>query len=61
MDEEYLISYEAKCPKCGRMMVEPPERMPRRQDGIIVVECPVHGPFHFRPDPDLKELTEGEP
>lgn len=61
MDDNYLDGYEAPCPKCGHVMIEPFARMPRRQDGIIVVECPVHGLFHFRPNPDLTELTEGEP
>jgi hypothetical protein len=45
MDEDYLIGYEAKCPKCGRMMIEPLERMPRLQDGVIVVKCRFTGRF----------------
>jgi hypothetical protein len=61
-EEPYLVGYEAPCPKCGRVMVEPLDRMPRRKDGIIFVKCPVHGLFHFRPAEGSKAgLLPGEP
>jgi hypothetical protein len=62
IDETYFagISYEAPCPECGHLMLESFDRMPRREDGIIIVECPVHGVFHFRPVSDTK-LVPGEP
>jgi hypothetical protein len=62
VEDSHLVGYEAPCPKCGHMMVEPFARMPRRKDGIIVVECPVHGPFHFKPaEGSEAKLVPGEP
>jgi hypothetical protein len=60
-DEDFLISYDAPCPKCGRTMIEPFTGEPRREDGIIVVRCSVHGLFHFRPDRPEAGLLAGEP
>jgi hypothetical protein len=55
------ISYEAPCPKCGQRMLESFDRMPRRKDGIILVDCPVHGLFHFRPLGPETKIVPGEP
>jgi hypothetical protein len=43
MDDEPI---PLNCPKCGCRM-EPPRDAPEREDGIIVVECPLHGLYHF--------------
>ncbi len=59
-NDTYITGYDAPCPKCGHVMIEPLARLLRRKDGIIVVECPVHGLFHFRPVADAK-LVPGEP
>ena len=40
------------CPQCGCRMEPPPDFVPR-DDGIVVVECPLHGLFHFGLDRDL--------
>ena len=42
-----FTGYEVRCPKCGRFMLERIEDFPRRPDGIIVVWCGEHGPYHF--------------
>ena len=33
--------------------MEPPTDSAERDDGLIVVECPLHGLFHFGPKVDL--------
>ena len=61
--EKYFagVAYEAHCPKCGHRMLESFDRMPRRKDGIILVDCPVHGLFHFKPAGFKTKLVPGEP
>ena len=47
-------SIDVKCPHCGCALrtANDPATAP------VVVECPIHGPFHFAPD---GELTLGPP
>jgi hypothetical protein len=62
VDEPFLSGYEAPCPECGHVMVEPFTSLPRRDDGIILVKCPVHGLFHFKPaEGSSARLVPGEP
>ena len=62
VDETFLIGYEAPCPTCRNVMIEPFDRIATRKDGIIVLECPVHGLFHFRPaDGTEAKLIAAEP
>jgi len=44
------------CPKCGQPMQA--VKAPQRGDGIVIVECPLDGPFHLGPKGDL---TAGMP
>ena len=45
------------CPRCGCQM-EPPFDSAERSAGLILVECPLHGLFHFGP---TVNLTAGPP
>ena len=63
LDETHFagVGYEVPCPKCGHRMLESFARMPRPADGIVLVECPVHGLFHFRPLGPETRIVSGEP
>lgn len=51
MDEPIPLN----CPKCGCRM-DPPRDAEPRDDGIVVVECPLHGLFHFGINTDIASV-----
>jgi hypothetical protein len=51
-DHHSDVRIPLNCPKCGCSM-EPPPDAPEPADRILVVECPLHGLFHFGPKTDL--------